>query len=167
MKDFIIYQENNNLKKIDNIIIRKISFIAYFILLDTTSLIYKVDKTLKTYAWIIATPLSNNLKVINRTSKIINTNKFTWLLSELNKVNRRCPATILAANRTDKVKGRITLLINSITTIKGINATGVPVGTKWASIKLGCLIHLIITCPTHKGIAKETDKVKWLDLGNI
>lgn len=48
----------------------------------------------------------------------------------LNKVNRRCPATILAAKRTDRVIGRIRFLVSSITTIKGIKAIGVPRGTR-------------------------------------
>jgi hypothetical protein len=52
-------------------------------------------------------------------------------LAEVNKVIRRCPAIILAANRIARVKGRIILLIVSITTIKGINIVGVPLGIKW------------------------------------
>lgn len=43
-----------------------------------------------------------------------------------NKVNNKCPAIILADNRTANVPGRITLLIVSIKTIKGINTGGVP-----------------------------------------
>ena len=43
----------------------------------------------------------------------------------------KCPATILAANRTDNVIGRIKFLTNSIKIIKGIKAPGVPEGTKW------------------------------------
>jgi hypothetical protein len=37
---------------------------------------------------------------------------------------------MLAANRTAKAPGRIKFLNVSITTIKGINAAGVPKGTK-------------------------------------
>jgi hypothetical protein len=44
----------------------------------------------------------------------------------------RCPATILAARRTDSVIGRIKFLTSSITTIKGIRTLGVPDGTKCA-----------------------------------
>lgn len=47
-----------------------------------------------------------------------------------NKVNSKCPAIILAVSRTASVPGRITLLIVSIQTIKGIRAEGVPCGTK-------------------------------------
>jgi hypothetical protein len=46
------------------------------------------------------------------------------------KVNSRCPAIILAVNRTANVPGRITFLIVSIHTIKGIKIVGVPWGTK-------------------------------------
>ena len=82
-----------------------------------------------------------------------------WLPS---RVNRRCPATILAANRTERVRGRIILLTNSISTIKGIKGGGVPSGTKWASILWGVLIHPIVICPTHKGKAILIVNVKCL-----
>jgi len=52
----------------------------------------------------------------------------------LKRVRRRCPAIILAARRTERVRGRINLLILSIRTIKGIRSLGVPLGTRWASI---------------------------------
>ena len=50
------------------------------------------------------------------------------------KVNKRCPAIILAASRTASVIGRIILLIVSINTINGISGPGVPWGTKCANI---------------------------------
>ena len=56
------------------------------------------------------------------------------------KANRRCPAIMLAANRTERVSGRIILLVISIKTIKGINTGGVPRGTKWASIEVGVFV---------------------------
>jgi len=56
-----------------------------------------------------------------------------WLPS---KVNKRWPAIIFADNRIAKVNGRITVLILSIKTIKDINITGVPTGTKCANISL-------------------------------
>lgn len=46
------------------------------------------------------------------------------------RVSNRWPAIILAANRTAKVPGRITFLMVSINTIKGIRAPGVPCGTR-------------------------------------
>lgn len=51
-----------------------------------------------------------------------------------NSVISRCPATILAIKRTDRVIGRIRFLMVSIKTIKGINAPGVPEGTICANI---------------------------------
>jgi len=38
---------------------------------------------------------------------------------------------MLAANRTDRVIGRIKLLTNSIKTMRGISPLGVPEGTRW------------------------------------
>lgn len=57
------------------------------------------------------------------------------------RVINKCPAIIFAANRTAKVPGRITFLIVSIQTMKGINAGGVPWGTKCANIWIVLLIH--------------------------
>lgn len=51
-------------------------------------------------------------------------------------VIRRCPATIFAINRTERVIGRIMFLIDSIRTIKGMRADGVLWGTIWANIWL-------------------------------
>lgn len=74
---------------------------------------------------------------------------------------------MLAANRTERVKGRIKFLINSIKTIKGIKALGVPKGTKWANMCVGVFIQPIIICPSHKGRAKATVKVRWLEEVNM
>ena len=52
---------------------------------------------------------------------------------EPNNVNNKWPATILAANRIDKVIGRIIFLTVSIITIIGIRNEGVPKGTRWAN----------------------------------
>ena len=46
---------------------------------------------------------------------------------------------MLAANRTESVRGRITLLIISINTMKGIRGYGVPMGTKWDKKKFKLL----------------------------
>ena len=51
-------------------------------------------------------------------------------------VSNKWPATMLAAKRTAKVPGRITLLTVSIITITGIRALGVPSGTRWVKILL-------------------------------
>lgn len=75
-----------------------------------------------------------------------------WLPS---KVNKRWPAIIFAANRTDKVIGRIMFLIISMITIKGISAAGVPIGTKWARKSVILLIILNIMNLNQKGKANE------------
>jgi len=49
---------------------------------------------------------------------------------ESNDINR-CPATMLADKRIDRVIGRIIDLIISIITIKFIRLVGVPDGVKW------------------------------------
>lgn len=80
-----------------------------------------------------ATATSNNN---SKTILIINNNKFNVFKlgpCEPSSVNSKWPATILAANRIDKVIGRMMLLIVSIITIIGIKNLGVPTGTKWAS----------------------------------
>jgi len=59
---------------------------------------------------------------------------------------------MLAVNRTDKVIGRIKILIDSINTIKFIKKTGVPCGTRWIKNlfvflnipKIKVLIHRVI-----------------------
>ena len=83
------------------------------------------------------------------------------------KVSNKCPATIFAANRIDKVPGRITLLIVSIITITGINKEGVPIGTKWVIIWLywNKIDHTIP--PNHKGNANLNVITKWLVLVKI
>lgn len=81
-----------------------------------------------------------------------------------NKVNRRCPAIILADKRTANVPGRIIFLIVSIITIKGINKEGVPWGTRWANICLVLLNHPKIINLNHIGKAKLKVNVIWLVL---
>lgn len=79
------------------------------------------------------------------------------------RVSNRWPAIILAAKRTDKVKGRIIVLISSIITIKGINAAGVPRGTRWANMEEGVLTEANIMWPNHRGRAKAIVKLKCLE----
>ena len=74
---------------------------------------------------------------------------------------------MFAANRTANVKGRITALTNSINTIKGAKAMGLPRGTKWANILLEVLIHANPTCPIHIGRANLRVIDKWLDAVKI
>jgi hypothetical protein len=54
------------------------------------------------------------------------------------KLNNKCPAVILAANRTLNVIGRIKILKVSIKTINLIKTTGVPVGTR--CLKFFCIL---------------------------
>lgn len=56
-------------------------------------------------------------------------------------VRRRWPAIIFAVRRIANVPGRITFLIVSMHTIKGISTGGVPWGTKCANICIVLLIH--------------------------
>lgn len=58
-----------------------------------------------------------------------------------NNTSKRCPAIMFAANRTANVPGRITFLIVSIRTIKGIRTAGVPKGTKCANMCWVWLSH--------------------------
>lgn len=57
------------------------------------------------------------------------------------RVSSKWPAIMLAVNRIANVPGRITFLIVSIQTIKGIRTGGVPWGTRWANIWIVLLIH--------------------------
>jgi len=59
----------------------------------------------------------------------------------LKSLINKCPATILADNRTERVIGRIKFLISSIITIKFIRAVGVPVGTMWIIIFFELFTH--------------------------
>jgi len=94
---------------------------------------------MKTYAWIIATAISNEhrIKII-----ILLINIFIFLIRKkfLRSLINKCPATMLAVNRTDNVMGRIKFLVISISTIKFSKANGVPFGTVWAIIFLSYLL---------------------------
>ena len=94
---------------------------------------YNELKIVKTYDWIQATATSNINSKINLIIKIIMIIIDTLGPWEPNNVNSKWPATILAANRIDKVIGRIIFLTVSIITIIGIRNEGVPKGTRWAN----------------------------------
>ena len=83
------------------------------------------------------------------------------------RVKRRWPATIFAASRIERVPGRITLLTVSITTITGINAPGVPAGTRWAMILENWYVTEKIILPSHKGRPNLIVILKWLVLVKI
>lgn len=89
----------------------------------------------------IATADSNTNKAICTTNKIE-----TRIVGKagplfLNKVNNKWPAIIFAVNRIARVPGRITFLIVSIHTIKGISTPGVPRGTRWLNIWFVLFTH--------------------------
>jgi len=104
---------------------------------------------IKTYLWIVATEYSkiNNKKIKMKEGKNI---KGLFSLIFLSKLRSKCPAIILAANRTDKVIGRIIFLIVSIITINLESIIGVPIGTKCENIWLYKLIH-----PYNKNIIQK------------
>jgi len=69
-----------------------------------------------------------------------------------------CPEMILAVNRTDKVNGRINLLINSIKTRKGAKTLGLPNGVIWANI-----ISYFLNHPNKKKTKKKVkEKYKFI-----
>lgn len=79
------------------------------------------------------------------------------------RVINKWPATILAIKRTERVIGRITFLIDSISTIKGIKAEGVLWGTKWANMWFVWLTQPNNIKLSHKGRANVKVKVMWLE----
>lgn len=122
---------------------------------------------MNTYAWIMATADSS----IKRRSCVIIKIDIKTIDKEFpvfpNKVSKRCPAIILAESRTARVPGRITFLIVSINTIKGIKTGGVPWGTRCANICFVLLIHPNNMKLSHRGRAKERVIVIWLVLVKI
>jgi len=78
----------------------------------------------------MATADSNSNKAICPTKRKVKRNAdIEFPVFPIN-VNNKCPAIILALNRTARVPGRIILLIVSMQTIKGIKTLGVFWGTK-------------------------------------
>ena len=115
-------------------------------------------KVIRTYAWINETPNSK----VDRIS--IKGNEDSINGEERQKFPKRliskCPATIFADKRTERVIGRIMFLTNSIRTIKFISWKGVPEGTIWAIIDEKFLDHPNIIKESHmvKAVVKEIDK---------
>jgi len=114
---------------------------------------YNELKIVNTYDWIQATATSNINNKINLIIKIIIIIIVTLGPWEPNNVNNKWPATILAANRIDKVIGRIIFLTVSIITIIGIKNDGVPKGTKCANKLLYWKIIEKIIVPNQIGNA--------------
>lgn len=115
-------------------------------------------KVIKTYAWINETPNSNTERIIIKGNEdsMIGEDRQKFPKSLINK----CPATMLADKRTDRVIGRIMFLTNSISTMKFISWDGVPEGTMWAIIEEKFLDHPKIIKDIHivNLIVKEIDK---------
>lgn len=115
----------------------------------------------------IATALSRvnrRICVINRPTKVILEAAAVWFPS---RVINKCPATMFAIKRTDRVIGRITLLTVSINTMNGINAEGVPEGTRWANICIVLLNHPNIISLIQIGSAKAKVREMWLEAVKI
>jgi len=108
--------------------------------------------------------INKRIKLIIKTIKIIPEAPGPW---EPKRVNSKCPATILAASRIDKVIGRIIFLTVSITTITGIKNEGVPKGTKWANKLLYWNNIEYSIVPNQIGSAKTRVIDKWLVLVKI
>jgi hypothetical protein len=87
-----------------------------------------------TYDWIIDTADSNNKSIHWIKIKIVTIRVIIEGPVFPNKVISKCPAIMLAVNRTANVPGRIIFLIVSIQTMNGIRIEGVPWGTKWQNI---------------------------------
>jgi hypothetical protein len=79
----------------------------------------------------------------------------------LNNLSSRWPATMFAERRIDKVIGRIMFLVNSISTMKFIRASGVPVGTVWANMCFVLLNHPKIIMAIHIDIAVGRAIIIW------
>lgn len=101
---------------------------------------------------------------MNNKGKITQDDATNWFPS---KVKSKCPAIMLAANRTDNVTGRMMFLINSIITINGIKTAGVPEGTKWAKNSVILLIILYEIKPNQKGRAKAKVTARCLVAVNV
>jgi hypothetical protein len=116
-----------------------------------------------TYDWIIATASS---KVSNKIGIItIIDPELRVLLAAIwfpKSVRRRCPAIRLAVSRTERVKGRIRLLIVSIKTINGMRRTGVFWGIKWANIDFGVFSQPNSIMDSHIGTDIDRVVAIWL-----
>lgn len=80
-----------------------------------------------------------------------------------NNDKRRCPATIFAVSRIERVIGRIINLINSIKTIKGIKIVGVFDGVRCVNMWLEKLIQPNNIILIHKIRDKDIQNLMWLD----
>lgn len=117
-----------------------------------------VTRVTKIYDWIRATPLSRIVRIDMAVADTGIGELPDWINSSVSEI-RMCPATILAVSRTDRVMGRIALLVSSIITISGIRALGVPRGTKCASVFLVFMMekNMIELAQAEKAMGKFTE----------
>ena len=71
-----------------------------------------------------------------------------------------CPAVMLAANRKERVIGRIRHLRVSIRTNAGARAFGALLGTKWAKNILKLKVTPDRISPSHRGSPSVIEKIK-------
>jgi len=101
----------------------------------------------------IATMVSRTNKIICVIIVIVFIFNIRVVVKLHNRPKIMCPAIIFAANRTDKVMGRIDSLINSTQTIKGVINIGVPLGIRCAFSFFGVFIIGYMTDINHTGMA--------------
>jgi len=87
--------------------------------------------------------------------------KFEVRAKLLSSLSNRCPATMLADSRIDRVIGRMMLLTSSIITMKFIKAVGVPVGTMCVSMLSVLLDQPKIIIAIHIDIAIGREIMMW------
>ena len=114
---------------------------------------------MNTYPWIKATAISNTIK--HSCAENIGIRDIIDVIPPPVNLSSKCPATIFAINRIDSVIGRITDLIVSIITIKGIKIFGAPTGTRCVNLWLGLIIHLFEYNPSHIGMANLIGITMW------
>lgn len=111
--------------------------------------------TQNTYAWINTTANSKKESNVNAINLIL-----IKTINELNKINKMCPAVMLAANRTDNVTGRISWLTISINTINTHKNKGVDTGNKWIiNLRILTVILKIIKANQTKSVKIKVNNI--------
>lgn len=94
------------------------------------SAVYRVISVINTYAWMQATAPSKILSIRGATIIRMALDIETLIKALPRRDISKWPAIMFAVSRTHKVIGRIRFLTSSIITIKFINGTGVPWGSR-------------------------------------
>lgn len=123
---------------------------------------YKDLRVENTYAWIRATALSKIIITLAPAKQILMAGNLLREGMHTKEISK-CPATIFAAKRTDKVIGRIITLTSSIITIRQISPSGVPYGTKWTRNSYSDNTNDPKISDNHKTIANLKVNLKCLD----